>query len=862
MDTLPLLLFFLPSILLISQKVVANEITNVGAVGAIVDQSCRNGKEAKVAMDIAIKDVYHKLNHSFYLHTINSERSPILSAFAAKDLINKQKVQAIIGPQTWEEAQLVADIGNRAHVPVLSLADATPPWAADRWPFLVQAAPNSFIQMKAIAAIIESWEWHRVTVIYEDTESSTAGIIPHLYDALRNSSVEIANLLPLPPYHISREVLGRLFSQNVSSSSMTEELEMIKRGQCRVILVNLSLPLSTKLFERATEMEMMQKDYVWIATDAFTNLVHSVNASSISSMQQIVGVKSYFPKNEPHFPYFFKRFRKRFFSEFPDEDNHEPGIYAVQAYDAVWTVCQAMIESNYQEGKLLHTILGSKFQGLNGKIEFIDRKLAPLRTFQIINVVGKSYSTLGYWSDAFKFSKRVDGKVANNSSMKSLVPVLWPGFSLTTPRGWAIPTEAHPLRIGVPNGSVFEEFLTVSRESGDSFGGYVIDLFHLTVQNLPYFLPYKFFRFNDAYDDLVRQIYLKKFDAVVGDVTIVSKRFEYAEFTQPYTQPGMVMIVPVRKLTTNKALLFMKPFTKGMWVLTGVITIYNGFVIWLIERKYSSELRGSALDQIGTLIWLSFSTLFYLHGEKLHSNLSRMAMVVWLVVALVLTQTYTANLSSILTIQKLEPTVTNIETLQNSNSMVGCCNGSFLSTYLVDVVNFKRNNIKKYSSANEFAEALRTKEIAAVFLEVPLAKLFVAKYCKEFIIAGPTFKVGGFGFVFPRGSELIPDINKSLLNLSETGNLRNLENQMLEREKCEEEDSDDQETSSISFTSYWVLFLVTGATSTVALMVYVVHCCQKLEDSFSETTWKLMFSVIKHRVSRKVSDVESSTNLS
>ncbi|KAL5738111.1 hypothetical protein ACOSP7_030872 [Xanthoceras sorbifolium] len=803
MDTLPLLLFFLSSILLISQKVVANKITNAGAVGAIVDQSCRNGKEAKVAMEIAIKDVYHKLNHSFYLHMINSERSPIQSAFAAKDLINKQKVQAIIGPQTWEEAQLVADIGNRAHVPVLSLVDATPPWAADRWPFLVQAAPNSFIQMKAIAAIIESWEWHRVTVIYEDTESSTAGIILHLYDALRNSGVEIANLLPLPPY--------------VSSSSMTEELERIKRGQCRVILVHLSLPLSTKLFERAKEMEMMQKDYVWIATETFTNLVHSVNASSISSMQQIVGVKSYFPKKEPDFQYFFNRFRKRFFSEFPDEYNHEPGIYALQAYDAVWTVCQAIIESNYQEGgqKLLHKILGSKFQGLNGKIEFIDHKLAPMRTFQIINVVGNR--TLGYWSDAFKFSKRVDGKVANSSSMKSLVAKLWPGFSLTTPRGWAIPTEAHPLRIGVPNGSIFEEFLTFKT-------------CHITSHT-------NFFA------------YLKRFDAVVGDVTIVSKRFEYAEFTQPYTQAGMVMVVPVRKLTTNKALLFMKPFTKGMWVLTGVITIYNGFVIWLIERKHSSELRGSALNQIGILIWLSFSTLFSLHGEKLHSNLSRMAMVVWLFVALVITQTYTANLSSILTIQKLEPTVTNIETLQNSNSMVGYCNGSFLATYLVNVVNFKRNNIKNYSSANEFAQALRTREI----LEVPLAKLFVAKYCKEFIVAGPTFKVGGFGFVFPRGSELIPDINNSLLNLSETGELRKLENKMLEREKCEEEDSDDQETSSISYTSYWVLFLLTGATSTVALM--------KLEDSFSEITWKLMFAVIKRQVSRKVSDVENSNSI-
>ncbi|TXG66812.1 hypothetical protein EZV62_008087 [Acer yangbiense] len=858
MDTLPdLVLFFLSLILLtFSHNVVANESTGAGAVGVIVDQSCRRGKEAKVAMEIAIQDVYHNMNHSFHLHIINSQSNPIHSAFAAKDLINTHKVQAIVGPQTWEEAQLVADIGNQARVPVLSLVDATPRWAADRWPFMVQAAPNNFIQMKAIAAIIDSWEWHRVTVIYEDTESSTAGIIPHLYDALRESGVEIAHLLPLPPL--------------VSSSSMNEELERIKQGQCRVILVHLSLPLAIKLFERAKEMEMMHKDYVWIATDAFTNLVHSINASSISSMQEIIGVKSYFPKNESRFQDFYKQFRERFISEFPEEDNREPGIYAVQAYDAVWTVCQAMIESDYQEDgghqKLLDTILDSKFQGLSGKIEFTGQKLAPMSTFQIINVMGKSYRTLGYWSDAFGFSKSLVGKVSNSSSMKnSLVPVLWPGSSLTPPRGWAVPTKAHPLKIGVPNGTTFQEFLVVDyKGSGNDFsvGGYAIDLFNLTVQNLQYYLPYKFDCFNGTYDQLVQQVHSKNFDAAVGDISIVSSRLEYVEFTHPYTQPGLVMVVPARRSRSNKAWLFMKPFTNSMWIITGVTTIYNGFVVWLIERNHSSELRGSPLNQIGTLIWISFSTLFSLHGEKLHSNLSRMALVVWLFVALVITQTYTANLSSILTVKKLEATITNIETLQRSNAMVGYCRGSYLARYLVDVLDFKNNNIRNFSSANNYAEALRTREIEAIFLDVPIAKLFVAKYCKEFIIAGPTYKTGGFGFVFPKGSELIPDINKSLLNLSEEGKLRELENKMLEKEKCEGDDEDDQEGSSISVTSYWVLFILTGGTSTVALVVYVVHCCRKLEDAMSQTTWKLMFSVIKHyQLSRKVSDVESSTNL-
>ena len=122
-------------------------------------------------------------------------------------------------------------------------------------------------------------------------------------------------------------------------------------------------------------------------------------------------------------------------------------------------------------------------------------------------------------------------------------------------------------------------------------------------------------------------------------------------------------------------------------------------------------------------------------------------MVVWLFVALIITQTYTANLTSMLTVEWLEPAVDDVDQLRNSNAMVGYSTGSFLKNYLDDVLHFNPANIRQFSSHEEFAEALRRKEIGAAFLEVPGAKIFLAKYCKEFTQAGPMYKIGGFGFV-------------------------------------------------------------------------------------------------------------------
>ena len=52
-----------------------------------------------------------------------------------------------------------------------------------------------------------------------------------------------------------------------------------------------------------------------------------------------------------------------------------------------------------------------------------------------------------------------------------------------------------------------------------------------------------------------------------------------------------------------------------MWALTTIINIYNGFVIWLIERNHCSDLKGSVPNQIGVLLWLAFTTLFSLQGN-------------------------------------------------------------------------------------------------------------------------------------------------------------------------------------------------------------------------------------------------------
>ncbi|KAK6934201.1 Receptor, ligand binding region [Dillenia turbinata] len=861
MGTLRFLFFaFVSLVFLFSSKAKGGVKEDV--IGAIIDTSSRVGKEESLAMEMAVEDFNNHFNQTLHLIVKDCQSQPLQAALMAVDLIETERVKAILGPNSWEEAKLVAEIGSRTQTPVLSFDETTPTWAIDKWPFLIQASSDQSIQMKAIAAIVQSWKWRQVTLLYEDIDSYANGVFPYLSDAFYAIDVMIAELVALPP-------------ANSPSSLLFDALLRLREGQCRVFILHSSLELALKIFETAKNVEMMEKDFVWIVTHSVSSMVHSIDHVNISYIQGGLGVKSYFSNSGDYYKLFYKRFSKRFLARHPHEENYEPGIFAVQAYDAVWTVGLASmggsgsISTDMRGQHLLEKILESDFNGLTSQIQFIDHKLPATKIFGVINIVGRSYRELGFWSENMGFMETVEIGAKNFSSMENLEPVIWPKGPKTTPKGWTFPSSSNAtLRIGVPT-STFKQYVTVEKDSppqGNNYMGFAIEVFKAAIEYLPYPLPYEFVNFTGVYDDLVQKVYLKEFDATVGDVAIISKRYKWAEFSHPYTEPELVLVSPVQLQTSDKAWLFMRPFTITMWLLTGIINVFNGFVVWLIERNHCPELKGPLLNQIGTLLWLAFNTLFSLHGEKLHSNLSRMAMVVWLFVALVITRSYTATLTSMLTQQTFEATVKDVEVLKATKAPVGFGKGSYVKEYLTDVLGFD-SNLMQCKTPEEYDQAFRNQSIKAAFMEATSAKVFLAKYCKGYTQPGPSFKVGGFGYAFPRGSQLVPDMTAAILKLSEQGILRKLENGMIASETCVDEDLI-KDHLSLSPNSFGVLFTISVGCSTMALFIYVIHKLN-LKELMVEclTIWVFKSAVIKHRwhqrrqLPRKVSDPEMGPNV-
>ena len=136
-------------------------------------------------------------------------------------------------------------------------------------------------------------------------------------------------------------------------------------------------------------------------------------------------------------------------------------------------------------------------------------------------------------------------------------------------------------------------------------------------------------------------------------------------------------------------------------------------------------------------------------GERTKSTFGRFVVLVWLFVVLIITSSYTASLTSILTLHQLAPVVKGISSLLSSTDPVGYQRGSYVRDYLLRI-NIASERLIALETMNDFAEALTKGPanggVAAIVDELPYIEIFLSTKC-GFTIVGDQFTKGGWGFV-------------------------------------------------------------------------------------------------------------------
>ncbi|CAN6217739.1 unnamed protein product [Urochloa humidicola] len=797
-------------------------------VGVILDRATWVGNVSWACMEMALEDFYADARHAGYstrvgLHLRDTGPSAVDAASAGVDLLKNVGVQAIVGPQTSTQAKFLAELGNKTSVPIISFSADSPSRTSSQTPYFIRMAWNDSSQAEAIASLIQKFNWREVVPVIEDDDSNTR-FIPDLVGALRHVGTRVSYKCKIHSSAGDDEIKGAISS--------------LKGNWTSVFVVRMSYQLALKFFRLAKDEGMMGQGFVWITAYGLTDIFDVVGSPALDVMNGVVGVEPYIEDTD-RLRDFKQRWHEKYRKENPGTKLNGPILSGLYAYDTAWALALAAEKARFLDTdfmpsetnngptdleristtkaseKLHDAFLKTSFPGMTGTFDIQDFKLLST-TYKIINVVGQNRKVVGFWTPGLNIS-------GNLKTKDDLYTIIWPGGSDKVPRGWLLPANK-TLKIGVPFKPGFGNFIQF--ENGKATG-FCARVFEEVIRALPYEVPIRYEEFGDGkgesngtYDSLVYKVYLNEFDAVVGDITILANRSLYVDFTLPYTESGVRMLVPVRDQRKKTAWTFLKPLSADLWLGAGAFFVFTGLIVWFIEHRTNDEFRGPPASQIGSIFYFSFSTLVFAHRERIVNNLTRIAVVVWLFVVLILQQSYTASLSSILMVEQLQPTVTNLDEVIRRGDYVGYLNDSFMPG-LLKRLKINESKLIPFNSPEEYNDALSTGRVAVIVDEIPYLKLFLSKYCHNYTMVGPTYKFDGFGYAFPRGSPLTPEISRGLLELASNGTMAELEKDLYGGDTMCPDKVDSQTSSSLTLHSFLGLFMITGASSLLALVLHV-----------------------------------------
>ncbi|MDX1558311.1 MAG: transporter substrate-binding domain-containing protein [Marinobacter sp.] len=171
-----------------------------------------------------------------------------------------------------------------------------------------------------------------------------------------------------------------------------------------------------------------------------------------------------------------------------------------------------------------------------------------------------------------------------------------------------------------------------------------------------------------SFNELLNATENGEIDVAVGALTMTADRESRFDFSHPFYQTGLsiaVPPVPEQSLLASLGALISWQFLSVVLAL-GALLLAVGFLLWLVERRRNPEqFGGSAAEGIGSSFWWAAVTMTTVgYGDKSPVSFSgRLIALVWMFAGLIMVASFTAAITSSLTVSNLRTGIEGVDDL-------------------------------------------------------------------------------------------------------------------------------------------------------------------------------------------------------
>ena len=719
---------------------------------------------------------------------------------------------AIVGPTTSDTIKDTHPFCAGFRVPQLA-PYATDPmfeFSPNTYPYLIRMSSSDVLENRVLADLISHFNWSRLAVL---TSRSNYGL---------NGLVAFKDIVSHNRWTLVAVESFQAFS-NTSRINATTQLIHIRSRGARIVVLNCIASCVRVIVLQARNLGMLD-GWVWIVTSgafALDGLFDSRDPVP-DYLHGIVGIRHSFGSGE-----MYQSFKALWEKSESSKISLENDASVGQTFDSVLVLGNALhnmvndgvlkantnqlkfgiydnVPTNYStEGnRFLSYIQGVNTSGVMGRLAF-DEIRSPLdNQFDIVNLRTYGFEKVGKWNED------------TGLFMEKNKEIIWPSGRTAVPSDSSTLLENQTVRVVV----IEEKPFIMSKVSSDLkvvYEGYCIDLLRKLKEKLKfdyeiYVVPDGNFGASDPmskeWNGMVRELLEGRADMAVASFTISSERQKFIDFTQPYMDLGLTVLV---KTVTEDVdyFTFFKPFRYDLWLAIGVSTLVVGAVVWFfstfspfgfygrcvqiahhkvprehLKRRYTLRFTNS--------LWSSVVYYVGQSADSLHpvSASGRITVGVYWFALLIILSTYTANLAAFLTIRRFTSPIRSVEDLARQNDIAyGTVENSQPQAFFeissipsfVTMWQYMKYHHTLLKNSADGVRRVKEGGFAFIWDSVVLEHIIHSEECGTLTTVSKLFGKIGYGIGLPKDSPYTKQLSNAILELRSKGYMEMIERKWL-----------------------------------------------------------------------------------
>uniref|UniRef100_T1JBL9 Glutamate receptor ionotropic, NMDA 2B n=1 Tax=Strigamia maritima TaxID=126957 RepID=T1JBL9_STRMM len=661
----------------------------------------------------------------------------------------------------------------------------------------LQLAPSIDHQSKAMLSILKRYSWHQFSIVTSQIAGHT-----NFIEAVRDN-------LQTPDF---RFVLLSIISLDTNNFEMMQnKLSRLRNTDTRIILLYATRDEAINIVSAARGLGLMQRDYVWIATQSIIgNTPETPPANFPSGM---LGV--HFDTGEDGLQNQIEKGVKVFGHglELYVNSPHLTRNVSVQPNLS----CSGKGASQWLSGEVFYNFLRNVSISVGGSkpnLEFNIDGTIKYAELEVMNLnLHHRWEKIGTWAK--------DGL--------DIKDIVWPGNSHVPPPG--VPEKFH-LKVmfleeppfihlsppdpvngqcvnrGVPCRVASEADMakvnkTMASRNESYFqccSGFCIDLLQKFATDLGF--TYELSRVEDGvwgtetngvWNGLIAALINRKTEVVFTALNINSYREAVIDFTVPFMETGISVVVAKRTgIVSPKA--FLEPFDTMSWLLLLVVSIQVAtFAIFLFEwcspSGYNMKIQPPRDHKFSLFrtYWMVWAILFgaAVNVDCPRGYTARFMSNMWALFAVVFLAIYTANLAAFMITREEFYELSGIDDklLLNPYSVKPPFRFGTIPYSNTEVIMQKSfpemyGWMKKFNrrTVQEGVSDIKKGKLEAFVYDATVLDYLVSQddECKLLTVGG-WYSMTGYGIAFPRNSKYLDSFNKYMMIYRENGDLERLQ---------------------------------------------------------------------------------------